>query len=143
MRFKLLAVAVVGLLVAAEGKKDKPKKDAERILGTWNIVSAETGGSKEDDDKIKDGTLTFAKDGKGTLKLPDQNVDLTYELDAAKKPGHITFTADDRTFRGIYKFEGDKLTVCVGEPDSDSRPTKFATEAGTMMRLTVLKRAKK
>lgn len=139
--WKVLMVAAVGLLIAAEGKKGK--KEANPLVGTWTMVSAETGGEKEADDKFKDATMTFTAGGKATLKLPDQDMEFTYEVDAAKKPAHITLTTGGRTFRGIYKIEGNKLTVCVGEPDSDTRPTKFATEAGTMMRLAILKREKK
>lgn len=35
----------------------------------------------------------------------------------------------DKTFPGIYKFDGDTLTACFSEPGKEP-PTEFKSEAG-------------
>ena len=68
---------------------------------------------------------------------PDQNpkaIDLTPEGDSA---GPLK----GKTYPGIYKIEGDTLTLCLSIKADSKRPTKFATK-DTYWVLDVYKRAK-
>jgi uncharacterized protein (TIGR03067 family) len=140
----VLAVLALGLLVAAEMSKDDAKDDQKAIQGTWAAVSIEQGGEKQPEDEVKDARITFEAGGKVHLKHGDKEKNLTYELDSTKVPKQITVKGDDgKTQRGIYKLDGDTLTVCMGEEDSKERPTEFSTKAGSKAHLVVLKREKK
>jgi uncharacterized protein (TIGR03067 family) len=140
----VLAVLAIGLLVAADKAKEDAKDDQKGIQGTWTVVSIEQGGQKEPEDKVKDARITFGADGKAHLKHGDKAKELTYELDSTKKPKQITLKGDDgKTMQGIFKLDGDDLTLCVGDEDSNERPTEFATKDGTKTHLVVLKREKK
>jgi hypothetical protein len=43
---------------------------------------------------------------------------------------------------GIYKLDGDTLTICL-EARGNERPTEFATKEGSVANLIVLKRVQK
>ena len=49
----------------------------------------------------------------------------------------------DKKWEAIYKWDGDKLTLCYTEADSGKdRPDEFATRDGTHRLLIVLERKK-
>ncbi|HZV03956.1 MAG TPA: sigma-70 family RNA polymerase sigma factor [Gemmataceae bacterium] len=129
----------------AVANKDKAPKDEEKILGTWALVSYEEGGQKAPEERIKDGKVIFAADGKLTAKLGEREQEFTYQLDPAKKPKEFSITDDkDRTALGIYKLDGDTLTVCFARPvPGADRPTEFASKEDTPIVLEVFKREKK
>jgi RNA polymerase sigma-70 factor (ECF subfamily) len=123
--------------------EEKDQKDEEKILGVWTSESAEEGGQKAPEGAFKLAKLTFAAEGKIKVTQPDgTETDGTYKLDAAKKPKEFTYArANGASVTGIYKLEGDTLTICfnpVGDP-----PTEFVSKEGTSVRLQVLKREKK
>ena len=126
---------------AAAGK-DEAAKDEEKILGTWAVVSGEEGGQKAPEERIKEGKLIFAADGKLTAKLGEREQEFTYQLDPAKKPKEFSVMDDKgRTMLGIYKLDGDTLTVCYDR--TGHRPAEFDSPEGTRIVLEVFKRVKK
>jgi len=143
--WRIVAVLTVGLLLAAdETKKDDNDKDAKKLEGTWAVVSMEHEGQKAPDEEAKGITVTFTADGKVTVKMPDKETKGTYKLDSEKKLKEITLEAGgEKTLYGIYKLDGDNLTICAIDTSADERPTEFATKAGSKARLVVLKREKK
>jgi uncharacterized protein (TIGR03067 family) len=126
MRRLLPGVLVVSLLVAAEAA-DPSKKDLEKMQGDWAQVSMDLGGYKVPEDDAQAYFRTIKGDhytvnrfmkvsGKGTLKL-----------DATKNPKTFDATPDGGktpSVAGIYKIEGDTLTLCIAPPGKP-RPTKF------------------
>ena len=154
----LLAVmaAVVGTGVCARlvladkpaaANKDEAAKDEEKILGTWVLESGQEGGQNAPEERIKNAKGIFAADGKLTAKLGDREQEFTYQLDPSKKPKEFSITDDkDRTALGIYKLDGDTLTVCWTRPGpggQGDRPTEFVSKEGTRIVLEVYKREKK
>src|SRR5262249_16339103 len=143
---RLLTCSVVGLLIlvgARQALADKePQKDEEKILGTWSIVSIEEGGKKGPEEAIKDTTVTFTADGKMIAKRGEQEQEFTFRLDPTQKIKEFNGTnAQGKTINGIYKLDGDMLTVCFDR--AGGRPTEFASPEGTKIVLEVLKREKK
>jgi uncharacterized protein (TIGR03067 family) len=145
----LVAVAVT-VVCARQALADKPSaaakdaapKDEEKILGTWAIVSCEEGGQKPPEGAMIIGAkVIIAADGKMTAKQGEKEQEFTYKLGPAKKPKEISLTNDKGvTLPGIYKLEGDTLTVCFDR--GGDQPTEFVSKEGTTVVLTVLKREK-
>jgi uncharacterized protein (TIGR03067 family) len=71
----------------------------------------------------------------------------TIKVDSSKIPHSIDFTytagpQKGRMAKGIYKIEGDDLTICRGLTDQAERPTEFAAPVDSNLLLVVWKRAK-
>jgi uncharacterized protein (TIGR03067 family) len=143
MKGRLLLVLVIGVLIAAQDKKEKD--DKEKLQGTWRAVSAEEGG--KEDPKAKENTLTFDGDN-WTIKENDKvRWKGTLKVDSTKKPKTIDMAVTEpppfagKTSLGIYELDGDNLKWCAAEPGEKERPKEFATK-GTHNLMVVLKREK-
>jgi uncharacterized protein (TIGR03067 family) len=135
----------VALALTAPGDKDAAKKEAPSIVGEWDGEKAVRGGQEK---PVPDGgvKVTFTAEGKLIIKegTKDAN-ESTYKVDAKKTPAEIELTPpkEDGTRLGIYKIDGDTLTICLADKDSTDRPTKFESPDGTNIMLITLKRVKK
>ena len=98
-------------------------------------------------DRIK-GNQLIVKDNQFTVvtKSAELKGDLT--LDPSKSPKRIDFQHQegqlrDKKWEGIYKLDGDKLTLYYTEADSGKeRPHEFATQNGASRLLIVVERKK-
>jgi RNA polymerase sigma factor (sigma-70 family) len=157
-KIKTLAMFVLALslLIAGGGSfayylgttEDKAKKsDKESIQGKWKVDSAKANGQEpqgDEGERIKGSTWTITTD-KITVTFKGEDRVATYEIDPAPKPKTINvMTEKEGTFKGIYKLDGDTLTICasIGRGDNE-RPTEFESKEGGSTMLLVLKRAKK
>jgi RNA polymerase sigma factor (sigma-70 family) len=157
-KMKTLAALLLALAVILGGggalayrllakEADAKKTDKERIQGTWKIDSAKANGEEpqgDEGDRIKGSTWTIT-DEKITVTFNGEDRVATFKLDPAAKPKTIdVMTEKEGTFKGIYKLEGDTLTICasVGKGDTE-RPAEFVSKEGGFTMLLVLKRVKK
>jgi RNA polymerase sigma factor (sigma-70 family) len=115
------------------------KTDAERIVGTWNIVKVRSGGQEEDAIRISVIQFTFGKDGTLAMSVVGEVAKSgKFKLPAA---GQIDLDIRGMDAMGIYQFEGDnKLTLCAANGKNDPRPKEFSAEKGTATILFVLER---
>ena len=139
-------VLVTGLLLAADEPKDAAaKKESEKISGTWKIISVEPDG--QPDTTLRNATVSFAVDGKFTIKFADATRgEGTYKVDPSKNPKTMDYTLNigsnkGKLQEGIYALEGDILKICGSTPDKP-RPKKFSAKADSGQVLLELKREK-
>jgi len=141
----MFALTLCAALAPSAPADDKPEPDATAILGEWLISRIQEGGNwKLDVEPI--GTPVTVNDGKITIRDPNNSWDIKYKIDPSAKPKviEVTLTVGEyagKTAKGIYKFDGDELTICYGLPGKPV-PTEFATAKGDNQIMFVLKRAK-
>jgi RNA polymerase sigma-70 factor (ECF subfamily) len=122
------------------GKATPPATDQERLQGTWVLESGLSNGKDAPAGFIGSLQLTFR--GKQlTARVGKITKEGTYTLDPSSNPRGIDLTENGRRPLGIYRLEGDKLTLCLDE-QGKARPTEFRAEAGTSHTLMVLRRQK-
>jgi uncharacterized protein (TIGR03067 family) len=141
----------LAIAVAAPAPKDVPTKDTD-IAGVW-IEESKTLGNK----KIEAPGETaheFTIEGQYLLHLNGakckfsefkaDSMASTPTIDLLEKPTPVGggVAIPGSIMRGIYKIDGDRLTICFG-PEIGERPTKFESPDGSKITLMTLKRAKK
>jgi uncharacterized protein (TIGR03067 family) len=119
--------------------------DAQKIQGTWVVVSLERGGQQE---QGVQGTRIVFKEDKCLTQEPGQAIEVLgrFRLHPTKSPKWIDVTHSNgggksQTCYGIYTLHGNELKLCGGGR-GDQRPTKFASAVGTSLEVWVLKREK-
>jgi RNA polymerase sigma factor (sigma-70 family) len=154
----VLAVAVVagtgglayqGLAVeppTKDGKQnDKPKRDTDAILGTWQVVKVEVDGkdaSETDDGKIfRSAPWTITKN---KIVLKEGVLEMMYELDPFANPKAIDMdNGGDKRFACVYSLDGNTLKICAPVMPGGRRPAEVASKKGSGTRMLVLKRQAK
>jgi uncharacterized protein (TIGR03067 family) len=143
----LSQVFMVCMAVGVSSADEKPKDD-NAIQGEWRIVSFVEDGQGVPAAEFKGAYYAFEK-GKMVMKKDGKMfVKGTYTLDPSKTPKHIdvVVTNDKKgeTEQGIYKLEGDKLTICAPAfAKNKERPKEFASKSKSGTILVVLERVKK
>ena len=139
-----LPFAVVLLMAADDPAKDA-MKDEDKLQGEWTMVSMETLGVKHSEDDVKKYTLTIKGDRWTVTNARTLSPGRTFKIDPSKEPKTLDLTIklgnQEKVSQGIYKLDGDTLTVCRTE-DNGERPKEFKTTAKSGI-LVVWKRAKK
>jgi RNA polymerase sigma factor (sigma-70 family) len=134
-------------LLATEA--DAKKTDKDNIQGTWKVESVTMNGQDKDGKGklLEKSTFEITAD-KMLVKFNEGNKPSTYTLDPAAKPKMIDITPGEgdgkgETVPGIYRLEGDTLTICFPCGAQMERPTEFVSKEGSDTMLLVLKRVKK
>ena len=143
-----LASLACCLVIAADDPKvsAQGKVDLDRMQGVWTRVSSESNGNKRLFGKPRP-LLIVAGDGfTFGPNLDPERVQL--DPDQAPKAIDLTPTGDSagplkgKTYPGIYKIEGDTLTLCLSIKPGSARPTKFDTIGNVLLVLDVYERSK-
>lgn len=145
MQATLLLVAALGF--GAPALKDPPKKP-HNIVGEWVVESMMSAGKARPltGDPLK---YVFTSDGKWIVYRGERKIggdERRCFTDAKKDPPTIDLIIDvsdmeSRKTLGIYKVEGDTLTLCMGRVNGD-RPKNFEPTVDAPATLYVFKRAK-
>ena len=132
--------------IAAPGPKEEPKKAASQspIVGEWILDSATAGGMAVPQVDMK---FEFTKEGKmiQTRKGKRDREEQAYTVNEKKDPFEIDWVIrkNEGTILGIWKVDGDTLTLCFTDGYDGKRPSKFESLAGSKELLFKFKRAPK
>src|SRR5262245_48841780 len=104
----------------AQDKKPKETTDQEKLQGAWRVVSSESAGTK-----FGGGAKLTFKDKLVRWEQEGGAVESIVQLAPAKTPKHIDLWAKPPAGKkagelravGIYKFDGDKLYLCITVPN--------------------------
>jgi uncharacterized protein (TIGR03067 family) len=154
MLWHVLLILAGGLLLAADSPEVAIKKEKEKLVGTWDVVSVEANGNKIPDQATKDFRYIFTAESV-TRKMRDKaESGAGYWLDPSKSPKWIDMTGKkdgkDHAVPGLYSLEADTLKLCFRTDykkggkltDSPMRPTKLDGGEGSEQVLMVLTREK-
>jgi uncharacterized protein (TIGR03067 family) len=136
----------IGLVSASAQKEGADTKELEKFQGKWVPVSTTIDGEALEEDELKHKSLVFKGEKLTGMYKDKKRWTASVKIDPSKNPARIDTTAEDGprkggTSKGIYKFDGDTLTICF-VLDSKDRPTEFASRPGSGTLLIVHKRAK-
>lgn len=140
------AVVLLALLLAGSTPAADPHAEVKALAGVWRLQAATLDGRDHTED-FTGMTLTLT----GTAYVIDfaENSDRgTFTLNPAKAPKWIDIRTGDKgpfkglTLPGIYKLEGDQLTLCL-HADGQTRPTEFTAPQKTRNMLLTYKREQK
>jgi uncharacterized protein (TIGR03067 family) len=140
-----LVISGLSLVPSARADDPAPKGDLAKLQGNWKTLIGPN----------KDRPITMEVKGKTiAAKITGEDGEMTslkgeLAVNDSAKPPTIDFTKfkngqgdDVGDTLGIYRLEGDTLTLCVGNP-SDARPTEFkAGEDNNAPRLMTFTRSK-
>lgn len=123
-------------------KAPQVKADAERLLGSWSIVSSKRNGGADSEGKYRFFEFRAPSNRALFVAHGDSGLEhwFTWKIDATKTPKEIDLSARVPGFAnphlGVYEFDGEKLRIGLGtllqytgDPGKHTRPTSVATAA--------------
>jgi uncharacterized protein (TIGR03067 family) len=139
-------VAVGLLLGAGRAQNSNVQDDLEALRGGWSMELVFINGEELPADQAKTGELIIDDDDYNP-KLGATVEPSTIKLDSTTNPKSIDFTyttgfQKGKSVKGIYKLDGEKLTICRGLTAETARPTEFAAPTDSGLLLVVWKKSK-
>ena len=137
MPWRILTVALVGLMVAADAPGEKTKPALDGLQGKWVLTAQEFNGqeTKVQPQAVGDTSLIIRGNQVTTFNGPVKQEGII----RLSRPNHIDIL--DRTgamLRGIYSLDDGVLRLCF--TPSGERPTAFTSRTGPLA-IGVYKRA--
>lgn len=127
------------VFLTADKPSDAAVKEFAALCGTWRIVSAEDGGKKVSADDVYRGMVNSVRFTDVKPKRLESRCDVyTVVFDPSASPKRLTGTVAGGEIKGemmpgIYRQDGDKLTICW-EHGAKSHPTEFkSSERGGLV----------
>jgi uncharacterized protein (TIGR03067 family) len=116
------------------------KDDKERLQGNW-VAESVDNGRQLPKEAYAECTMTIVGN-KMTMRtfLPESS-DSIFHLNETATPKQIDMIDEDHNGQfGIYRFDGDRLFLCVGGDDEKDRPAEFSSKGGNRRMVIVFKR---
>ena len=131
----------LALVVGAPALKPTPKvPDPPSLVGEWVVESWIADGEPE---PCAGRTVTFSKGGAFVAHENGEHLGAgTFTCDPKSDPAEVDMAegGSPDPGKGIWKLEGDTLTLCMPADPKEPRPTAFAAPPGSERILVTFKR---
>jgi uncharacterized protein (TIGR03067 family) len=122
------------------------QRELNKLVGAWQVLSLVVDGQNLMPKDAAKNRSVVTRDDMLTVVGGEKETQAALKVNPSKYPQEIdiSFTAGPakgEIFSGLYKLEGDYLTICYSKGDSD-RPTDFTSKPGSGKSLLVYKRQK-
>jgi uncharacterized protein (TIGR03067 family) len=137
----------------AQAEEDKAAKELKALQGAWQVIKAEAAGEEVPAEQLARRRILIENDVLSDVRNPNGSDPhkVKIKLDPGKSPKEIDVTpldgpdkdkATPGIYKGIYKLDDDKLTICLplALENGAGRPKEFKADKTTG--LTVLERVK-
>lgn len=128
--------------------ENEVRRAHEALAGLWEVRSMVDNGQNigpelirkkfAEDGRVQIGSnfVSFVGPGEGRKRVS------VFQVDPAATPSQIDVTSEfDNVLKGIYKFDGDDLVLCLAKHSDVDRPATFDAPAGSdhmMFRLSMV-----
>lgn len=137
-----LLIVSAGLLVGSGSVyPDSASTEPTELQGVWTLVSVEVDGQLLALDHLRDAQLTVQ--GRSySFRLERNVLEFFCSVDETRSPKAIDLEVANGldkgdVYRGIYKLDQDRYTICRGYLPNQDRPTAFATGPGSGLMMVV------
>jgi uncharacterized protein (TIGR03067 family) len=120
----------------------------ELLAGNWDIVSIVDDGDNMGSNLIRakfaerNRVVIGTRTASMTSPVSGERRISAIQIDPTKSPSQVNVTNQfDQVLKGIYRFDGDNLKLCLAKNEEDDRPTDFAAPSGSERMLFDLKMA--
>jgi uncharacterized protein (TIGR03067 family) len=145
-----VSATLLGPALALGAPNLKEKDKGPSLVGEWEVESITSNGMQS---PAAPGLhYTFTDDGKWLIQRNGKEMSPTinrgFTTDAKPTPPTVDLVTTrpggpESRMIGIYKIDGDTLTICGTRTKGSDRPTKFEAPEGSGNIIYVLKRPKK
>jgi uncharacterized protein (TIGR03067 family) len=130
----LICVFATTGALAAPPVKPKPNP----LIGVWTRVSIAYPDGTTNDKHVR---WEFTADGRRVIPRDGLRTEHRYAADPGVTPMAIEITLDGGAQHGVYKVDGDTLTIALSDK-GDPRPTGFTTPPHDGATVSVFRRVK-
>jgi len=137
-------------LLADDSKSQKNDQYYLKLLqGDWKVVALEDDGMKAPSSMLKGMHWEFkGSEVQGADPGEELHDKSLVKLDSSKTPTYINLVGVEgptkgQTWKGIFKFENERLVICMGETLTSERPTDFSTGPDSHRCMIAFERIKK
>jgi uncharacterized protein (TIGR03067 family) len=136
-----MTAAALGALLALAAPA--AGKDEDRLQGPWQVVSIVASGKKVVPEQTGRLSMEVRGDRVTAREGDDVTAEYSFRLDPRARTIDLTVRKGDggKVMHGLYRLDGERLTVCVAAPGKD-RPKELAAPEGSGWTLMELRRGK-
>ncbi|QDU37698.1 hypothetical protein Mal4_20140 [Maioricimonas rarisocia] len=149
MSLRLAVVAALLSFAGVPAMAQEQSPELQRFQGHWEVTDLVEDGKVIPREAIREwlpsgGRAEIVENAIIFTSPHDQKKHVkVFSVDPTQYPKAIDVSTKDRTAGvGIYRFDEERLIICIEDPEKGDRPDEFSAAEGSHRMLMVLKRSK-